>query len=481
MQTGNTPILWTAPEAALAAGGRVNADWQATGISIDSRTAESGDLFIALQGPHHDGHAYVGEALFKAVAAMIHRDVPELAADAPVLRVRDTMAALRALGVAARARTNAKIVAITGSVGKTGTKEALRFVLSRQAATHAGIGSLNNHWGVPLSLARMAKESVYGIFELGMNHPGEIAPLSEMARPHVAVVTTVEAVHSEFFETTEEIADAKAEIFTGLAPGGIAVLNRDNPFFDRLADAAEANDVSAVIGFGASEYADVRLLDMALEVDHSVVTAVVFGSALTYRIGIPGRHWVMNSLGVLAAVHAVGADVSQAGAALADLTPPKGRGQIHRVVVPGGDMIVIDESYNASPVSVTAALAVLGRQRPARGGRRIAVLGDMLELGPQSAARHKDLLTPILENAIDLVFTAGPAMANLAEALPGRLRGAHAENATALAPLVVAAVRSGDVVTVKGSAGSRMTVIVEALLARAGTGAAPAPRAANGG
>ncbi|MEQ8195637.1 MAG: UDP-N-acetylmuramoylalanyl-D-glutamyl-2,6-diaminopimelate--D-alanyl-D-alanine ligase [Rhodospirillales bacterium] len=474
------PVLWTAAAAARATAGKVNVEWQASGVSIDSRTIEAGDLFVALQGPNHDGHAYVSDALKKAGAAMIHRDVPGLAGNAPLLRVADTMEGLRALGVAARARTSAKVIAVTGSVGKTGAKEALGFVLSGQAATHASVGSFNNHWGVPLSLARMPKKSVYGIFEMGMNHPGEIAPLSQMARPHVALITTIEAVHSEFFKTTEEIADAKAEIFTGVEPGGIAVLNRDNAFFERLADAAKANGIATIIGFGEHERADIRLLDAALEVDHSIVMADVFGMALTYRLGVPGRHWVMNSLGVLGAAHAAGADVQRAGAALAGLSPPKGRGQVHRIALPGGELTVIDESYNASPVSVKAALAVLGRLRPAPGGRRIAVLGDMLELGPRAATKHKCLLTPILENDVDLVFTAGTDMANLAEALPRPQSGGHAGDSKALAPLVLQAVRAGDIVTVKGSAGSRMNVIVEALLACASEDAASAPRVVNG-
>lgn len=466
MPAAGAHMLWTSDEAIAATNGQCAVEWQAAGVSIDSRTLQSGDLFVALQGPTHDGHDYVASALeCDAAAAMVHSKIKSVASNAPLLQVDDTMTALQSLGVASRARTDAKVIAVTGSVGKTGVKEALNFVLEKQKPTHASIGSFNNHWGVPLSLARMPKETAFGIFEIGMNHPGEIEPLSGMVRPHVAIITTVEAVHSEFFNTTEEIAQAKAEIFAGVLPGGAAVLNRDNVHFKYLSDEAHRQGIENVITFGQDENAEVRLLDVALEHDHSVVMADVNGQAITYRVGIPGRHWAMNSLCVLAAVLAADGNVDQAAEALAELQPAKGRGQIHRVAISGGDIIVIDESYNASPVSMKAALAVLGGQIPQAASRRIAVLGDMLELGDQSAEKHKDLLAPILENDIDLVFTAGPEMTNLASALPKAVNGGHEANSEQLAERVIDVVKAGDIVTVKGSAGSKMGVVVDALLA----------------
>ena len=313
----------------------------------------------------------------------------------------------------------------------------------------------------------MPKESAFGIFEIGMNHPGEIEPLSGLVRPHVAIITTVEAVHSEYFTSTEQIATAKAEIFAGVEPGGSAVLNRDNAFFEQLSAAARRQGIDEIIGFGKNQGAEVRLLEATLEHNHSIVKSEIYGQPMTYHIGISGQHWVMNSLCVLAGVHAAGGDVEKAAMALADLQPAKGRGQVFQVFLPkangDGEITVIDESYNASPVSMEAALAVLGQQKTESGGRRIAVLGDMLELGPQSTAKHKHLRTPILQNDIDLVFTAGAEMAHLAEALPRPICGGHAANSEKLVDLVIDAVRPGDVITVKGSAGSRMSIIVEAL------------------
>ncbi len=484
MTAAGAQALWTSDEAIAATNGHCAVPWQASGVSIDSRTIQTGDLFVALQGPHHDGHDYVDSALQRnAAAAMVHAQSKTLSASAPLLMVDDTMTALQSLGAASRDRSAAKIIAVTGSVGKTGVKEALKFVLSEQGETHASVGSFNNHWGVPLSLARMAKEAAYGVFEIGMNHPGEIEPLSGLVRPHVAVITTVEAVHSEFFKTTEAIAHAKAEIFAGVMPGGTAVLNHDNPYFDLLTDAARNCGINNFIAFGQNDRARVRLLDAVLEHDKSVVMAEVDGHALTYHIGIPGRHWVMNSLCVLASVLAAGGDVVSASVRLAALQPAKGRGQIHHVAVPGGEVTIIDESYNASPVSMKAALAVLGGYQLDANGRRIAVLGDMLELGAQSAMKHQCLLTHVLENDINLAFTAGPEMSHLAEALPNKLNGGHAENADQLTKLVTEAVAPGDVITVKGSAGSRMGVIVEALLAlQADQESSSSPqRAVNGG
>jgi UDP-N-acetylmuramoyl-tripeptide--D-alanyl-D-alanine ligase len=457
--------LWTAAQAQAATGGRLSgpAEWSTTGVSIDSRSVAAGDLFIALAGPNHDGHEYVKAAIEGgAAAALVHR-IPAGCDGLPLLLVDDTMAGLQALGRAARDRSAARIVAVTGSVGKTGTKEMLALALSVQGATHWSVGSFNNHWGVPLSLARMPADVRFAVFELGMNHPGEIIPLVAMVRPHVAIVTTVELVHAGHFDSVEQIADAKAEIFTGLEPGGVAVLNRDNRHFQRLADAAKAAGVAKTISFGSHIDADARLLDVAVDPAETAVLTLLKDKAIAYRIGVPGVHWAMNSLAVLLAAGALGADVEAAARSLAAMTPPKGRGERHRIAVSGGTAELIDESYNASPVSMKAAIATLAAAKPGKGGRRMAVLGDMLELGEDAAALHASIAEAVVAWNIDLVHTAGPLSAHLRAALPADRRGVHALNSEELAPLVKACVKAGDVVMVKGSAGSRMGRVVKAL------------------
>jgi UDP-N-acetylmuramoyl-tripeptide--D-alanyl-D-alanine ligase len=465
-------VLWTDTEAAAATGGRVSAKFAARGVSIDTRTLAKDDLFCAIEGVSQDGHRYVSAAFAAGAAAALVQSGRIASPEGPVLEVPDTLEALRGLGRAARARSTAKIAAVTGSVGKTGTKEALRAVLAAQAATHASEGSLNNHWGAPLSLARMARDAAYGIFELGMNHPGEIMPLTELVRPHVALITWIAPAHTAFFKSVAEIADAKAEIFTGMK-GGTAVLPRDSEHFDRLAAAAEKAGVARVIAFGAHRAAEARLVDADLGATQSTVTAEILGTRLRYAIGSPGRHWVANSLAVLATAHALGADLAKAAAALAHVQPPKGRGQRHRVVLANGNgrngghpgFTLIDESYNASPEAVRAALATLALAAPEPGGRRIAVLGDMRELGDEADAIHAALAPAFVGAKVDQVFTCGTHTAALDAALPQAIRGAHAPDSAALQPLVVKAVRAGDVVMVKGSLGSKMAPIVQALLA----------------
>jgi len=457
--------LWTAGEAAGATGGRTTPGWAATGVSIDSRSLDSGDLFVAIKGTR-DGHEFVADALANgAAAAVVSRHPTGVAADAPLLHVDDTLAALNALGVASRARASGHIVAVTGSVGKTSTKEALRLAFGCQARTHASEASYNNLWGVPLSLARMPADAAFGIFELGMNHAGELGPLAKLVRPHVAIVTTVEPAHLAYFKNVAEIAAAKAEIFDGLEPGGIAILNRDNPYFRQLADAALGRGAARVLGFGANAEAWARLVSVAPGATASMVTAEIGGRTIAYKINAPGRHWVMNSLAVLATVGALGADLGRAGMALADLTPLRGRGQRHVVPFGGGTIEVIDESYNASPASMRAAIATLGAAAPGARGRRIAALGDMLELGPHSPRLHAQLAGAIAEAAIDLVFAAGPDMAHLDAALPAARRALHVEKSAELVAPLIAALRPGDVVMVKGSLGSRMGPVVAALLA----------------
>ena len=473
------PILWTAAEAALATQGEARPDtWQASGVSIDTRTLEAGDLFVALKGPRRDGHAFVADAFKRGAAAAVVARVPEdLGPDAALLRVADTQAALEGLGRGGRARTDARIAAVTGSVGKTGVKEALRHVLSRQGLTTASAGSFNNLWGVPLSLARMPRDAAFGVFEIGMNHAGEITPLVKMVRPNVAVVTAIAPVHVEFFPSLEAIADAKAEIFFGVETGGAAVLPAESPYFARLVASARAAGIERIVAFGEVDRPEVSVRARAFELhaDGSTVEADIAGMRIAYRLRLAGRHWVANSLAVLAAVHALGADVTAAAAALADVSPMKGRGVRHRVAVGAGNFLLIDESYNASPASMAAAIATAGAVAPGPGGRRIAVLGDMLELGAESDAHHARLSGPLQAARFDLVFTAGAHMAILAKTLPPAMQGGHAESATSLAPLVAQALRPGDVVMVKGSAGSRTGAIVAALLAPGGGRPNPGP------
>jgi UDP-N-acetylmuramoyl-tripeptide--D-alanyl-D-alanine ligase len=474
--------LWTADEAARALGIAPKGTWQATGVSIDSRTMAPGDLFVALKGPKHDGHDHIAAALAAgAAAAMVERVPADVAAGAPLLVVGETLAALEKLGRAARERNaRAKIIAVTGSVGKTSTKEALKLTLDTQGATHASAGSYNNHIGVPLTLARMPRDAAYGVFEIGMNHAGEITPLVRMVRPHVAIITTVEAVHIENFPGgIEEIAAAKAEMFDGLE-GGVAVLNRDNALFEFLSARASARGVGRIMSFGEHPEADSRLVQVRLEPTSSYVSAIIDGRAISYRIGAPGRHWVLNSLAVLGAISAAGGDIGLAAAALANLSAPKGRGRRHRIGRNGGSFELIDDSYNASPVSMRAAFQVLAAAEPGPQGRRIAVLGDMLELGADSPKLHASLADALVDAKIDQVFTCGQYMARLYDSLPASLRAAHAANSEQLVPKVRAAIRAGDVVVVKGSFGSRMGRVVEALLSGEASNGNGAPgRAAN--
>ncbi len=466
MSAPTSTALWTAREAALATGGTVAADaaWSVDGVSIDTRTVASGDLFVALKGPNFDGHDYVTPALSKAAAAMVTH-TPIDADPSRLLAVPDTLAGLEALAVAARARSAAKVIAVTGSVGKTGTKEALATVLGGQGATHASSGNLNNQIGMPLSLARMPTASRFGVFEIGMNHADEIAPLSAMLRPHAAIITTVEAVHLEYFPDVAAIADAKAEIFNGMDRDGVAILNRDNPWFDRLAMRATEHGVGRIWGFGGADDATARLTDIVSDAGGSVVSATVLGRPVRFRLPLPGRHQAQNALAVLLGVAALDGDVGMGAAALEGLTPVKGRGVTTEVMLPGGAFRVIDETYNASPAAVRAVLAVFGMTAPAPGGRRLVVLGDMLELGTGGPAEHAGLAGALLAANVDQVFTAGPLSRHLYDALPANLRGGHAADSANLAAIVTAAVKPGDIVLVKGSAGSRMAAVVAALLA----------------
>ncbi|MBV9968589.1 MAG: UDP-N-acetylmuramoylalanyl-D-glutamyl-2,6-diaminopimelate--D-alanyl-D-alanine ligase [Xanthobacteraceae bacterium] len=479
--------LWTtkAIEAAIRGVPVGTLPAEVAGISIDSRTIAPGEAYFAIKGDVHDGHAFVAAALASGGGhAVVARDRVEglrdaLGDDARLIAVDDVLAALCDLAAAARARSAAKIVAVTGSVGKTSTKEALALALGANGETHASAASFNNHWGVPLSLSRLPQSARYGVFEIGMNHAGEITPLTRLVRPHVAIVTTVEAVHIEFFPSVEAIADAKAEIFLGLEKDGAAVLNRDNAHFARLERRAVAAG-ARVVSFGESTQADARLLECALRPDGSTVEANILGVPVTYKVGAPGKHLVMNSLAVLAAASLAGADLARAALALARQAPAAGRGTRITLELADGPALLIDESYNANPTSMRAALALLGNAPLGSRGRRIAVLGDMLELGPGGAELHKDLVDSIRANDIDLVFCAGPLMALLWQALPPAIRGGYANAAADLEPLVLSAVRGGDAVMVKASAGSRIGPVVKALMHRHSTQSASEPARARG-
>jgi UDP-N-acetylmuramoyl-tripeptide--D-alanyl-D-alanine ligase len=463
--------LWTGEAVLGATGGEGAAGWQATGVSIDSRTILPGELFVPLAGPNFNGHDFIADAFAKgAAAALSHCPSKTPTSGGPVIRVADTLAALRRLGCQRRAESGARIVAITGSVGKTGTKEALRLALSAEAKVHASAASFNNHWGVPLSLARMPLDADYGIFEMGMNHPGEIAALTRMVRPHLALITAIAPAHLAVFASVAEIARAKAEIFQGLAEGGTAVLCRDSEHYPILVRAAEAAGARRIVGFGEDVAAEARLLRTVEHPDCVCATAEIMGQAVAFKVGAAGRHWAMNGLAVLAAVQALGADLGKAALSLAKFTPMKGRGQRHRVALAGGTIEVIDESYNASPASLRAALAVLGSVSPKRGGRRIAVLGDMLELGADAEALHVALAEALLAADVDLAFVCGANMAALLAALPASRRGGTTETSAELVDLVTDAVRPGDVAMVKGSLAMAMAPIVEALIGLGGGG-----------
>jgi UDP-N-acetylmuramoyl-tripeptide--D-alanyl-D-alanine ligase len=463
----STTPLWTsdAMAAAMRAAVQGTLPETITGLSIDSRTVAPGEAYFAIKGEVHDGHAFVDAAL-KAGAALAVVEAAQrekFAGNAPLLVVDDVLAGLVELAHAARARLNGQVIAVTGSVGKTSTKEALLSVLGAQGRTHASTASFNNHWGVPLSLARCPADAKFAISEIGMNHAGEIRPLVKMVRPHVAIITTVEPVHLEFFSGIEAIADAKAEIFEGLEPNGAVVLNRDNAQFARLQRRAKKLGISRIVLFGTDEKAEARLLDLSLHATCSAVHADIFGQEVTYKIGMPGRHMAMNSLAVLAASALVGADLARAALSLSQIEPVAGRGVRRELQVASGEAILIDESYNANPASMAAALNVLGQAPVGPHGRRIAVLGDMLELGPTGAALHSGLVEAIKANHIDLVYCCGPLMRNLWDALSTGKRGGYAESAAALEAQAVTAVRAGDAIMVKGSLGSKMKTIVNAL------------------
>jgi UDP-N-acetylmuramoyl-tripeptide--D-alanyl-D-alanine ligase len=451
--------LWTATEIAEAICGSVHGDFEANGVAFDSREIGPGDLFVAMKGEATDGHKFVDKAFAAGAAgAIVSEEVSH-----PHVRVADTTKALNDLGRASRARSQARIVGVTGSVGKTGTKEALHAALDRPApgGAHCSVKSYNNHTGVPLSLARMGREARFGVFEMGMNHKGELSALTRLVRPHVAIVTTIAPAHREYFASDADIADAKAEIFEGLEPGGTAIIPHDSPHRGRLAKAAKIH-AARVLTFGLDEAADVHASYVVRGPrGGSMVTALLPGAQMSYTISQPGAHWVANSLAVLAAVQAVGGDLALAGLALAELGGLKGRGERHRIAVEGGEALLIDESYNANPASMAATLRVLGEEKVA--GRRIAVLGTMRELGAGSGDFHAALAGPIEAAHVDYAILVGDGMGALAKALGGAVEIEHVADAAAALPLARAAIGPGDAMLIKGSNSIGLAALVEAL------------------
>jgi UDP-N-acetylmuramoyl-tripeptide--D-alanyl-D-alanine ligase len=451
--------LWTSDEIAAATAGTASGRFDASGVTFDSREVEEGYLFIALKGEATDGHRFLDQAFAAGAAGALVSD----ATPHPHVRVADTMMALNDLGRASRARSGARICGVTGSVGKTGTKEALYAALDRSAPgeAHRSVKSYNNHTGVPLSLARMPREARFGVFEMGMNHPGELAALTGLVRPHVAIVTAIAPAHREFFASEEEIADAKGEIFQGLEPGGTAIIPFDSPHRDRLIAAARPH-AAKIVTFGLGKGADVWARDsVGAPNGGSLVAAILPEGELTFTVSQPGEHWVSNSLAVLAAVEALGGDLAAAGLALADLPGLKGRGERHVIHVGGGEALLIDESYNANPASMAATLRTFGAQKVA--GRRIAVLGAMRELGEASEDFHAGLAGPVEAACVDRVILVGEEMEALAKALGQKVKITHVPETAAATELVRSEAQAGDAILVKGSNSIGLAALVEAL------------------
>ncbi|MDF1609573.1 UDP-N-acetylmuramoylalanyl-D-glutamyl-2,6-diaminopimelate--D-alanyl-D-alanine ligase [Hoeflea sp. YIM 152468] len=461
--------LWTSQEMTAAMEGRpVGALPEGVnGISIDSRTVGEGDVFFAIKGDRFDGHDFASVAIANGASLLVVAEskLPALGRlTAPMIVVTDVLAALEDLARASRARSEARIIAVTGSVGKTSSKEMLRRALEPSGEVHAAVASFNNHWGVPLTLARMPASAAYGVFEIGMNHPDEIRPLAKMVKPHVAIITTIAAAHMGNFKNLNEIAAAKSEIMEGLVEDGHLLLNRDNEKYGWLKKRAAELGVAHAHSFGDNAKAEFRLLNCKLLPECSTITARIGEEEVAVKIGAPGRHQVQNALAVIGAVHLVGANLAKAIHALAGLSAEKGRGARHTLKVDGGSFALIDESYNANPASMRAALDLL-RDAPVRlRGRRIAVLGDMLEMGRFAERVHRDLAAPLREAGVDLVCLAGPEMAALRNELGTDIETVYRDDASGLADYLTTVLRDGDVVMIKSSLGIGFGRIVKALL-----------------
>ncbi len=461
--------LWTHTAIETATGGRSTAPFAVTGIQIDSRAVKRGDLFFAIRGDNQDGHAYVEDAIEAgATAAIVESDWVESYGDdlppAPLLSVENTFDALYDLARAARSRSKAKMAAVTGSMGKTGTKDGLAIALAVDGPVHATAGNQNNLYGLPLTLARLPEHVAYGVFEIGMDHAGEIEPLSELLEPDVAVITTVAPVHLEFFETEDGIADAKAEIFAGLPHHGTAVLPRDNKYFDRLTDHAERRGVENILTFGSHAEANFKLITAAANANGTDVASAIMGTRFDYVHAIPGVQWATNSLAILAAVHALGGDIKRASATFMNLQASAGRGKQTTIGLADGTATLIDESYNANPEAVRAALAVLDMTAGANGGRRIAVLGDMRELGPTAPEMHAALADAVVDHKIDQLYCCGPHMAHLVEAVNSQTDCIYELESVDLVDPITKTLSAHDTVMIKGSLGTNMKPIVEAVL-----------------
>ncbi len=461
--------LWTVPEMVAVMAGRPvgNLPQGITGISIDSRTVQAGEAFFAIKGDRVDGHDYASFAVANGAGLLVVSEskLPALGRlTVPMIVVEDVLAAMVKLGIAARERTSARIIAITGSVGKTTTKEMLRQVLSPSGKVHAAVSSFNNHWGVPLTLARMPADTEFGIFEVGMNHAGEISPLVKQVKPHLAIITTIAAAHLGNLNSLEEIAAAKAEIFDGVLPGGAVILNRDNAQFEQLERAAYDAGIEHVLTFGQHAKADFRLADYESTPDGSTIWAIINGETSELHIGAAGRHIAENAMAALGTVAVTGADLDRAFAALGTLEAVKGRGQRHRLSVGDGSFLLIDESYNANPASMRAAIALLASAEVRGNGRRVAVLGDMLEMGEFATEVHEELSGPLLSAGIEHVWLAGESMAALRDALPESVTVAWFPTTAELNEFVLKWVQPGDVVMIKSSLGIGFGKIVTALL-----------------
>jgi UDP-N-acetylmuramoyl-tripeptide--D-alanyl-D-alanine ligase len=464
-------FLWTTHDLVAATGGRPvgRLPEGVSGISIDTRTLRKGEAFFAIKGEKFDGHDFATAAMAAGAGLLVVSEgkLPAMGRLAvPMIVVPDVLKALEMAGAAARKRTRAKVIAITGSAGKTSTKEMLRHCLATAGSVHAADRSFNNHWGVPLTLARTPVDCDYAIFEIGMNHAGEIRPLVKLVRPHIAVVTLIAAAHLGAFGSLEEIARAKAEIFEGVESGGHALINRDDKHWKTLSKLATEAGVKNIWGFGEHARAQFKLVKCCLNADNSTITAKVAGQEMIAKIGAPGRHMVQNALAVIGAAHLAGADMAKVLLALAGIVPERGRGRRHNLNHPDGPITLIDESYNANPASMKAAIQLLDTTPVSGKGRRIAVLGDMLELGSHSAKLHAGLADIIAETNTDMVFLAGQEMKALAEKLPVDFHVEYKPNVEELQPVLLSAVKPGDAIMIKSSNAAGFSRLVDALVNR---------------
>ncbi len=467
--------LWTLKDindalGLLPTGKGVSKAFSANGISLDSRTLQPGDLFLALKGPHYDGSSYVEQAFEKGAAAAVlpQENSEKYHFSKPCFYVENTTQALQKLAAFARLRTKATVVAVTGSFGKTGTKDALKLILESQGSVTASERSFNNHWGVPLTLGHLNPQDDYGVIEIGMNHPGEIATLSRLARPHVALITNVRAMHLQGVGSLSHIAKAKSEIFEGMSAGSTVVLNGDDETYAYVRDQAEQRDLN-VISFGSHKDVDFQLLEVQSTLQKLELKVRLYDQICTFSLPSLGEHWALNVLGILGVIDAIKGDIDQAICQLQQYQLPEGRGQRHRVPYHQGYLTVIDESYNAGPDSMKAALKVLGSYKE---GRRIAILGDMNEIGEEAVQQHQNLCPFLLENQVDLVFAVGPMMKHLYEILPPSLKAGYALEVKDLVPQVLSVLKPSDVIMSKGSKGQyaqrgRMYAFVEAILKEA--------------